>query len=67
MTGVQDPNIDYERRQSGFMLGSGSIGVHSTRTCRSLTRADVRGEAEQADRQTYETASKLTVTAPHSL
>eukprot|EP00877_Chromochloris_zofingiensis_P015137 jgi/Chrzof1/9878/Cz04g19120.t1 len=33
--------------------------VHSTRTCRALTRADVRGEAEQTDRQTYETVSNL--------
>eukprot|EP00877_Chromochloris_zofingiensis_P009004 jgi/Chrzof1/4357/Cz14g10060.t1 len=52
------------RAQHQLML---RVWVHSTRTCRALTRADVRGEAKQTDRRTYETVSELTVTAPHLL
>eukprot|EP00877_Chromochloris_zofingiensis_P007471 jgi/Chrzof1/2978/Cz12g06220.t1 len=51
--------------QARHETGKCSVWVHSTRTCRALTRADVRGEAKQTDRQTYETVSELTITAPH--
>eukprot|EP00877_Chromochloris_zofingiensis_P007017 jgi/Chrzof1/2569/Cz11g20200.t1 len=48
-------------------VGKESVWVHSTRTCRALTRADVRGAAEQTDRQTYETVSNLQSPTPHLL
>eukprot|EP00877_Chromochloris_zofingiensis_P009453 jgi/Chrzof1/4761/Cz14g25090.t1 len=35
----------------------GSVWVHSTCTCRALTRADMRGEAQQTDRRTRQSAT----------
>eukprot|EP00877_Chromochloris_zofingiensis_P008925 jgi/Chrzof1/4286/Cz14g07070.t1 len=47
-------------------MSKGSVWVHSTRTCRALTRADARGEGKQTDRRTRQSPN-LPATTPHLL
>eukprot|EP00877_Chromochloris_zofingiensis_P005308 jgi/Chrzof1/14779/Cz09g15250.t1 len=52
-------------QQQDAAAAQSSVWVHSTRTCRALTRTDVRGEAKQTDRRQYETVSNIQ-SPPHT-